>query len=84
MHRSQKLLGDGGQEYFNEKRLVNLRVGRRAQVAEFSLCRGILRKSGSHRDSVLVAGDSAFIHKRHHWKLAHFHFPHVGNLCFSG
>ncbi len=25
-HRSQKILGSGGQQYFNEKRPVNLRV----------------------------------------------------------
>jgi hypothetical protein len=27
MHRSMKLLGRGDQEYFNEKRPVNVRVG---------------------------------------------------------
>jgi hypothetical protein len=34
MHRSMKPLGRGGQEYFNEKRPVNGRVGGTAHLAE--------------------------------------------------
>jgi hypothetical protein len=34
MHRSMKLLGIGDQEYFNEKRPVNVRVGGTAYLAE--------------------------------------------------
>jgi len=34
MHRSMKLLGRGDQEYFNEKRPVNVRVGGTAYLAE--------------------------------------------------
>jgi len=34
MHRSKKLLGKGDQEYFNEKRPVNVRVDGTARLAE--------------------------------------------------
>jgi hypothetical protein len=34
LHRSKKHLGSGGQEYFNEKRPVNLRVDGTAHLAE--------------------------------------------------
>jgi hypothetical protein len=34
MHRSKKLLGSGYQEYFNEKRPVNVRVDGTAHLAE--------------------------------------------------
>ena len=34
MHRSKSLLGSGDQEYFNEKRPVNVRVDGTAQLAE--------------------------------------------------
>jgi hypothetical protein len=35
MRRSQNPLGSGGQEYFNEKRPVNLRIDGTAHPAEF-------------------------------------------------
>jgi len=34
MHRSKKLLGSGDQEYFNEKRPVNVRDDGRAHLSE--------------------------------------------------
>jgi hypothetical protein len=34
MHRSQKLVGDGDQEYSNEKRVVNVRVDGTAHLPE--------------------------------------------------
>jgi hypothetical protein len=38
MHLSMKLLGRGDQEYFNEKRPVNVRVGGTAYLAEALFC----------------------------------------------
>jgi hypothetical protein len=51
MYRSQKLVGDGDQEYSNEKRAVNLRVdGTPSRVS--SRARGMLMNAGQHRGSV--------------------------------
>ncbi len=38
MHRSKKLLGSGEQEYFNEKRPVNVRVDRPVHLVELFGC----------------------------------------------
>jgi hypothetical protein len=57
MHRSKKLLGSGDQEYFNEKRPVNVRVNGTAHLAElFPRLTRMLSNTSHHRGSVRVVG----------------------------
>src|SRR5882672_9736771 len=53
VRRSKKALGSGGQEYFNEKRPVNLRVDGPARLAELSpRSGGMPTNTGRHRGLV--------------------------------
>ncbi len=62
MHRSKKLLGSGDQEYFKEKRPVNVRVDGTAHLAELFLRpEGMLTNTSHHRGSVRVVGHSEVI-----------------------
>jgi hypothetical protein len=57
MHRSKKLLGSGDQEYFKEKRPVNVRVDGAEHLAELFPCARILTNTSHHRGSVRMVGN---------------------------
>jgi hypothetical protein len=56
VHRSKKLPGGGDEEYFNQKRSVNVRVDGTAHLAELFSRRGTLTNASHHRGSVRVVG----------------------------
>jgi hypothetical protein len=56
MRRSKKLLGSGDEEYFNEKRSVNVRVDGTAHLAELFPRSGDADEYRHHRGSVRMVG----------------------------
>ena len=60
MHRSKKLLCSGDEEYFNEKRSVNVRVDGTAHLAELFPAPGVLTNTNYHGGSVRV-GDNPYL-----------------------
>ncbi len=61
MHRSKKLLGSGNQEYFNEKRPVNVRVDGTAHLAELFPRLTDAVDTSHHRGPVRVVGQPEVI-----------------------
>ena len=69
MHRFTKVPGSGDEEYFNEKRPVNVRVDRRAHLAEPSSAQGMLTNTSHHLGPVRAVGKQevfgSFLFARH-------------------
>jgi hypothetical protein len=79
MHRSQKLLGDGKQEYFNEKRPVNSRVNGTACLA-LPAPQGMLTNPGQQRGSVRAVSHSEVPFELDH---PHSKLEHCGEILPS-